>query len=171
MCECEMCSFSKADKKLELRKSLVTKYNKEFKVPSKDLSMSELKKSIPKMLNIVKELRSTYNCVSEYQQDLILPLQSLAIMNTLNFNFSNSAQCLEEIYHINKRTSIDIATISLLEAYEIYKLLNMSTKARWCFETASSSFFSNDTHFFNYFLSKYKSLKLTNSEKMFQFKK
>ena len=111
------------------------------------------------MVNIVKELRSAYNCRSEFQKDLTLPLQSLAMMHKLNLNYLESAQCMEEIYHINKHNSINIATICLLEAYELYKRLNMSTKARWCFQTASSSFFSNDNHFFNYVLSQIKSLK------------
>lgn len=149
-CNCRLCLLDEHDLNLEKRQQLLNEIkNKNFEF----LSLNEAKKD-------VKRMRKLYLNRSEYQFDLLVPLQILAdkyrenanqAVDQVNSNelFQKSALAFEEIYKINESSAFN-AIYALKEAYDDYKYLKIKDKQKWCYDTAAN-YFSNNKIFFEKF--------------------
>ena len=134
-CDCRLCMLDKDDLNLERRQVLL----KEIRSRS-SLSLNEA-------MEDVKRMRKLYANRSEYQFDLLLPLQNLAVKYRESLNFKKSASISEELYELNKERAFSVAIDSLKDAYNDYKILKKADKHKWCYDTAAAYFSNNDVFF------------------------
>jgi hypothetical protein len=141
-CDCKLCQLDKDDPYLKSRESLLQE------IKMKNL----LNLSLNEAFEDVKKMRNLYLNRKEYQFDMILPLQNLAIKLRENFNFKKSASIYMELYDINKERACLVAIDALKDAYNDFKICNQTEKCEYCYKLASEYFENNKVFFERFWL-------------------
>ena len=107
--------------------------------------MSQL--SLKEAQRDVKLMRKLYLNRTEFQNDLIVPLQNLAFKQRENLNYKESAKLFEEVYEITKERASLVAIDSLRDAYKDYNNCSLTDKSKWCYQSALEYFGDNKIFF------------------------